>query len=64
MLENERHKLLYDFNIFTDHMIQARRPDFVYVNKLQRKTYLIDIACVMDTNVLTKKKKKLTTIYL
>jgi len=58
VLENERYKLLYDFNIFTDHMIQARRPDLVYVDKLQRKTYLIDIACVMDTNVAIKKGKR------
>ena len=50
--------MLYDFNIFTDYMIQAKRPDLVYVNKLQRKTYLIDIACAMDTNVLTKEKEK------
>ena len=58
VLENERYKLLYDFNIFTDHLIQARRPDLVYVNKLTRKTYLIDIACVMDHNVLAKEKEK------
>jgi len=63
VLENERYKFLYDFNNFTDHMIQARRPDLVYVDKLQRKTYRIDITCVMDTNVLTRKKKKLTSIY-
>ena len=51
VLENERYKLLYAFNIFTDQMIQARRPDLVYVDKLQRKTYLIDITCAIDTNV-------------
>ena len=39
-------------------MIQARRPDLVYVDKLQRKTYLIDFACVMDTNVLSKENEK------
>ena len=64
VLENERYKLLYDFNIFTDHMIQARRPDLVYVDKLQRKTYLIEIACVMDTNVLIKEKELSLTIEL
>ena len=46
------------FNIFTDHIIQARRPDLACVDKLQRKTYLIDIACAMDTNVLTNEKEK------
>ena len=36
-------------------MIQARRPHLVYV---EEKTYLIDIACAMGTNVLTKEKEK------
>ena len=58
VLENERYKLLYDFNIFTDHLIQARRPDLVYVDKLKRKTYLIHIAYVKDQNVLAKEKEK------
>ena len=55
VLENKRYKLLYDF---TDHFIQARRPDLVYAVKLKKKTYLIDIACVMDQNVLAKEKEK------
>jgi len=58
VLENEKYKLLCDFNIFTDHLIQARRPDLVYVDKSKRKTYLIDIACVMDQNVYAKEKEK------
>ena len=32
-LENEKHKLLRDFDIETDHLISARRPDEVIVNK-------------------------------
>ena len=39
-------------------MISARRPDLDYVDKQSRKTYLIDIACVMDPNVMTKEKEK------
>ena len=58
VVENENFKLLYDFNIFTDHLISARRPDLVYVDKQSRKAYLIDIACVMDRNVMTKEKEK------
>ena len=30
--ENETHKFLWDFEIQTDHLISARRPDLVIVN--------------------------------
>ena len=31
--ENETHKRLWDFQIQTDHLISARRPNLVIVNK-------------------------------
>ena len=33
VLENATHKLLWDFNIQTDHLIPARRPDLIIINK-------------------------------
>ena len=33
VLENDTHKLLWDFDIHTDHRISARRPDFIIINK-------------------------------
>ena len=33
--ENESHKLLWDFEIQTDHLISTRRPDLVIVDKLK-----------------------------
>ena len=33
VLENETHKVLWDFKMQTDHPIPARRPDLVIVNK-------------------------------
>ena len=33
VLENDSHKLLWDFNIHTDHLIQVRRPDLIMINK-------------------------------
>ena len=33
VLENETHKLLWDFEIQTDHLILARRPDLVIIQK-------------------------------
>ena len=32
VLENETHKLLWDFDIQTDHLISARRPDLKIIN--------------------------------
>ena len=33
VLENETNKILRDFKIETDHLIPARRPDQVMINK-------------------------------
>ena len=38
-MENEMHKLFWDFEIQTDNLISARRPDLVIINK--KKTYWI-----------------------
>ena len=32
VLENDTHKLLWDINIQTDHLIPARRPDLIIIN--------------------------------
>ena len=31
------HKLLWDFDIQTDHLISARRPDHIIINKKKKK---------------------------
>ena len=36
-LENKTHKLLWDFDIHTDHLISARRPDLMIINKKKKK---------------------------
>ena len=33
VLENDTHKLPRDFDIHTDHLISARRPDLIIINK-------------------------------
>ena len=33
VLENDSHELLWDSNIQTDHLIPARRPDLIIINK-------------------------------
>ena len=36
VLENDTHKLLCDFDIHTDDLISARRPDVIIINKKKR----------------------------
>ena len=36
VLENDTHKLLWDFDVQTDHLISARRPDLIIINKNKR----------------------------
>ena len=36
-LENEMHKILWDFEIKTNYLIQARRSDLVRINKKAKK---------------------------
>ena len=37
VLENDTHKLLWDFDIQMDHLISARRPDFIIINKKKKR---------------------------
>ena len=37
ILENDSHKLLWDFNIQTDHLIPARRPDHIIINNKKKE---------------------------
>ena len=37
VIENDTHKLLLDFNIQTDHLISARRPDLIIINNNNKK---------------------------
>ena len=43
VMENDKCKILWDFTNQTDHIIQARRPDIVLVNKQERTCQLIDV---------------------
>ena len=55
--ENDEVKLL-DVNIQCDHVIEARRPDIVVVNKQERKCAVIDIAVPADKRIGEKKNEK------
>ena len=58
ILENEDCKILWDFSIQTDHVIEARRPDFIVVDKKRRTCKIIDFALPGDSRIGEKKKKE------
>ena len=39
LLENDTHKLLCDFDIHTDHLISARRPDLIIITKNKKREF-------------------------
>ena len=59
VLENEDYKILWDFSIQTDHVIEARRPDLVLVDKKERSCKMIDFAVPGDSRIAEKEKDKL-----
>ena len=59
ILENDSHKLLWDFNIQTDHLIPARRPDFIIINeKKKRICKIVDFAFPEDHRINLKESEK------
>ena len=52
------HKILWDFDIQTDHLILARWLDLVIVNKNQRNCWIVGFAIPADHRVKLKDGKK------
>ena len=59
VLENEEYKILWDISIQTDHVIEARRPDLVVVDKKERSCKIIDFAVPGDSRIEEKEKDKI-----
>ena len=55
VLENDTHKLLWDFNIQTDHLIPVRRPDLIIINKMKRICKIVDFAVPADHRINLKE---------
>ena len=58
ILQNNTHKFLWDFDIQTDHLISARRPDVIIINKKKRTCKIEDIAILADHRVKLKGNRK------
>ena len=57
VLENEMQKVLWDFEIQTDHLISVRWLDWVIVNK-KRTCQIVNFAVPVDHRVKQKESKK------
>ena len=58
VLENNTHKLRWDFDIHTDHLISARRPDLMIINKKKRTCKIVDFAIPADHRIKLKECEK------
>ena len=60
VLENDTHKLLWDFDIQTDHLISARRQDLITINKKKRKKIckIVNFAVPADHRIKLKECEK------
>ena len=59
VLENEDYKILWDFTIQTDLVIEARRPDLVVVDKKERSCKIIVFAVPGDSRIEEKEIDKI-----
>ena len=59
-LENYKHKHLWDFDTQTDHLIPARRPDLIIINKRKKKKIciIVDFAVPADHIIKLKECEK------
>ena len=58
-LENDTHKLQWDFDIHTDHLISAGRPDLIIINKKKKRICkIVDFAVPADHRIKLKESEK------
>ena len=58
VIENDTCKVLWDFTIQTDHVIEARRPDLILIKKKENNCIIVDFAIPYDTRIEQKEKEK------
>ena len=59
ILVNETDKLLWDFEIQTNHLILSRRPDLVIINKKKGTCQIVDFVVPADHRVKLKENEKI-----
>ena len=59
VVENEKCNMLWDMTIHCDHVIEARRPNIVVLEKENNKAIIVDIASPWDHRVYEKEGEKI-----
>ena len=58
-MENDSGKMLWDFTIQTDDVIEARRPDMVIIDKTKNECKIIVFTCPFDSRIEEREKDKI-----
>ena len=61
VLENDTHKLLWDYDIQTDHLLSAKRPDLIIIKQKKKKKKIckiVDFAVPADHRIKLKECEK------
>ena len=58
VLANDTHKLLWDFDIHTDHLISATRPNLIIINKKKRICKIVNFAVPADHRIKLRECEK------
>ena len=51
VLENDTHKLLWDFHIQTDHLISAKRPDLIIIDYKKKKKKSAKLSTLLSRQI-------------
>ena len=60
MIENDKAKLLWDFEFNLRKTTTSRRSDLILEEKEKKKIWICDMACPQQHNIETKRLEKLT----
>ena len=59
VMEYKTHKLLWDFDIETDHLISARQPDLIFTTRTtKRNCRIVNFAVLADHRVKLKERER------
>ena len=58
VLENNTHKLLWDFDVHTDHLISERKQDLITIHKKKGTCKIVDFAVLTDHRIKLKECEK------
>ena len=60
VIENNLVKILWDFNIYCDRIINARWPDITIIDKTVKLITLVDISVPADKRIVEKEDEKVS----